>query len=778
MELTSFVGRRRDVDEVRDLLSAGRLVTLTGPGGVGKSRLGLRVADRVRKAFAAGVAFVDLAPVAEGALVAYTVAEALGIEAAQSRKDPVGAVTDFLHERQVLLLLDNCEHLVDACAALTDAVLRADEQVRVLATSRQSMGVSGELVYRVDALPVPPSDLDGRLRAETAAAEYPGLALFAERAAAVTGFQLTEANCPTVARLCRRLDGLPLAIELAAIRARVLSVQQILERLDGWMQLLVAVDRQAPDRHRSLRAVVDWSYELCSPAERLLWARASVFSGWFNVEAAEGVCSGDDLPPGQVLEAVTGLVDKSVLVWEEQAGRVQYRLLETLAEYGRGLLAELGGHEAVARRHRDWFFGLAEQMRTSWFGPDELQWSRRMRSEHDNLRVALRFCLDTQGEGQTGLAMAASLHFYWFACGHLTEGRLWLERFLTLERASTRARARALRVAGLLAGMQADQEVAVNALRECKALAEKCGDPFLNAAADAAGGLAALNRGLLREAVMLAKKALASPQYAQHPEHCQALAVASCAHALLNEGDQAAAEAAELRRFGEVSGADWARSRALILAVLARLGTQDAADDERRSCQALTIARDLNDVPVICLALLMVAWSAIAAEEYERGAVLLGSCHTIWNLVGVQEAAAVYINDRFEARARFALGDTSYEDATARGRRFDMASGVDYALNTGTSQPSGEVGGRREGARSRGRKRASGPLTAREQHVAKLVALGLSNKEIAARLLISPRTVDGHVCHILAKLGFTARAQIAAWAVRHDQGVSNQRRIC
>ncbi|MFL4951633.1 ATP-binding protein [Streptomyces sp. MMS24-I31] len=762
-ELTGFVGRRNEVADIRNALSMARLVTLTGPGGVGKSRLALRVASHIRKAYAGGAAFVDLAPLTDDSLVAYSVAEALGIEVAQSREDPVKAVTGFLAHRQVLLVLDDCDRLVAPCAGLAHALLRAADQVRILATSRRLLGVSGEHVYDVEALPVPGPETEGRLTAEAAAAGYPGLELFAERGRAVGGFRLTDENWPTVAQLCRRLDGLPLAIELAAVRTRVLSPRQILERLDDWTGLLVNVDRNAPHHHRTLRAAMDWSHDMCSPAERLLWARASVFSGRFGLEAVEGVCGGDGLPAGQVLEAVTGLVDKSVLVREEHAGHVRFRMLETVARYGRDRLTGLNERDTVAWRHRDWFMGLAEQMEAAWYGPDQMRWSNRMRAAQDDLRAALRFCLDTPGEGQAGLAMAASLHFYWFSCGHLTEGRMWLERFLDCEQAPTPARARALRVLGLLAGMQADREAAVSALGECQALAGQLGDPFLSAAADAARALAALNRGLLREAVALAEQALACPQYARHPDHFQAAAVAGCALALADERDRAATMVAELRRLAERTGAESIRCRALLGAVMA--GRADAADDERRARKALAIARDLNDAPMISLALLLVAWAAISAEEHERGAVILGICHRTWNLVGVQEAAAAFMNDRFETRARLALGDAAYLDATARGERFDMGSGISYAL-AAESSPERSATGRGTGPNAR--KRASGPLTAREQQVAKLVALGLSNREIAARLLISPRTVDGHVQRILAKLGISSRSRIATWVAQQD----------
>ncbi|MFD9970007.1 LuxR C-terminal-related transcriptional regulator [Streptomyces sp. NPDC059017] len=761
-ELTSFVGRRRETEEVKALLSTARLVTLTGPGGVGKTRLALRVARRVRRAFTDGVAFVELAPVSEGTLVAYSVAEALGFDAAHYRGDPLAVVTALLADCQTLVILDNCEHVVEACATLVDAVLRAGAQVHFLATSRQLLGVAGEYVSVVGALPVPGPCTPDRMSAAAIRAEFPAVALFAERAGAVAGFELTDDNCAEVARLCHRLDGLPLAIELAAVRTRVLAPGQILKQLESRIGLLDTVDRQAPERHRTLNAAMDWSYGLCSPSERVLWARASVFASSFELEAAQHVCGGDGLPVDAVLDAVTGLVDKSVLVREEHRGQARYRMLATLAQYGTERLAESGESQELAQRHRDWFLSLAEEMANSWWGPGQLQWSERMRGVHDDVRAALRFCLDTPGEQQAGLVLATSLHFYWFCCGHLTEGRLWLGRFLADETAPPLVRARALRVFAVLAAVQADSEVATVAVSECRALERHHCDPFLGAAADCADAVAAMGQGLLREAAARADRALACPAYARHPERSHALSVAVCARALLGEREQAAPLAVELSRCAEEYRADWIRSRALLGKVLTRPGPVDAAEKQRLCCEALVLARALDDALAMSLALMLIAEAALDSGSPQRGAVILGICRRFWRLVGLEASFAVFGYEQLETRTRQELGEAAFRSAVARGGQFATGAGFAYALGGADAarEPEAAVNGGNAPRKGRG----SGPLTVREHQVAQLVAQGLSNKQIAARLVISPRTADGHVVHILSKLGFTSRAQIAAWA--------------
>lgn len=757
-ELTSFVGRKHEVSEVRALFSRARMVTLIGPGGVGKTRLALRVATEVRRAFADGIRFVDVAQLREGELLPYLVGEVLAVRD-QSGGDQTEVITHFLRDRQMLLVFDNCEHVVDACARLMNSVLRAAPGVRMLATSRQRLGVTGEYVRSVSTLPVPAADADGPSGSGPGAlAEYPAMALFAERAAAVTEFSLTGENWPTVARLCRRLDGLPLAIELAAVRTRMMSAGEILQRLDGRFELLEAIDRAAPSRHRSLEAAVSGSYELCSPEEQLLWARASVFAGPFELDAAEGVCADDRLPVAKVLDAVSGLVDKSVLVREELLGHVRFRLLDTLAQYGRERLHEAGEAAAMARRHRDWYLELTERMEAEWFSPEQLDWSRRMRREHANLQVALAYCLTVPGESQSALRLVAAMVFYWSTSGIITEARLWLDRALALDPRPTLARARALQALGLITSIQGDNPTGYPALQECRDLARRFGDAFLEAYA--LGTLATVAmRGDLDEAVALAHEALACPEYAREPQACQAWLALIMVRSLRGEHDEAIAASDAIRRYsaacGEVSYLSWA----LCTRAVADFDKGDRASAAAHACEAMKIKRGFGDTVGIGLAVMVLTWTALASGDLLRGTVLLGAHRRLRKSYDLSGSVIPWDaqTEQLEVRAREQLGTDAFERAFARGLGFDLEQTMEYALGSGAA-PAAEGSAAAEPS----------PLTRREEQVAELVARGMSNKRIADQLVISQRTAEAHVEHILTKLDFTSRAQIASWVTQRE----------
>ncbi|MDG3012937.1 hypothetical protein G4X40_22645, partial [Rhodococcus sp. D2-41] len=359
-ELTLFVGRRREASEVRGLLSGSRLVTLTGIGGVGKTRLSVHVAQEVGRAFDDGVWMVELGKVREPELVPEAVASALRLRG-QAAQSPMELLVDFVGSRNLLLVLDNCEHVIDAAAGLAEVLLKSAPRLRVLATSREPLGIGGETVVAVPPLSVPDPAVSSSVRAML---RCDAVGLFVERArSAVPGFELTEASKGTVATICQRLEGLPLPIELTAARLRAMSVEQILERLTDRYRLLTRGSRGAPSRQQTLRQCVDWSYDLLSVRERELWARLSVFAGGFELEAAEQIC-GDGHGPGDVLDLVSSLVDKSILIREDIGGAIRYRMLETLREYGRERLRGGGGELGVRRAHRDWFERLALRAHT------------------------------------------------------------------------------------------------------------------------------------------------------------------------------------------------------------------------------------------------------------------------------------------------------------------------------------------------------------------------------------------------------------------------------
>jgi predicted ATPase/DNA-binding SARP family transcriptional activator len=420
-QLTSFVGREAAMEQVASLLAARRLVTLVGPGGTGKTRLAVELAARDRSR----VRLIELASLSDPAEVPQAVLAAVGareaglIERGARAPDPIARVTSALAGKRLLLVLDNCEHLIDAAARLAAAVLAASPEVRVLATSREPLGVTGESLWPVPPLELPPPEVDA-----AAAPGFPAVRLFLDRATAVRpAFGLDERNVAAVAQVCRRLDGIPLAIELAAARLRSLTVEQVAERLDDRFALLTGGSRIALPRHQTLRALVDWSWELLEEPERVLLRRLSVFSGGATVETAERVCSGGGLVPRAVLDLLSRLVDRSLLeAVPSEAGTMRYRLMETVRAYAVERLADAGEEHAVRRAYAEHFCALAESADPALHGPEQLAWLTRLRAEHDNLQAALRWALDA-GEAALAQRLAVALVSYWALRGYRVEAR-------------------------------------------------------------------------------------------------------------------------------------------------------------------------------------------------------------------------------------------------------------------------------------------------------------------------------------------------------------------
>ncbi|CAM5354886.1 Putative ATPase OS=Streptomyces griseomycini OX=66895 GN=FHS37_004669 PE=4 SV=1 [Streptomyces griseomycini] len=428
-------------------------MTVTGAGGVGKSRLAVRAAARC--APRDGAWRVELAPVRDPEFVEHAVVEAMGLTDHTTRS-PCETLLAHLAGREVLLVLDGFEHLVDACASLVAELLRRAPGLRVLAVGRRALSVAGETLF-----PLPPLD------------EEEAVALLEVRA----GQQAVSAGDDREARaLCRRLDGLPLAIELAAGRLGTLSPGQLLERLDDRFRLLTGGCRDALPRHRTLRTAIGWSHELCTAEERLLWARLSVFAGRFDLEAAEYVCGGNGLPAGDVLDVLSALLAQSVLTREETAAGVRYRMLDTVRAYGAEWLEATGDADRVGRRHRDWYVGLATWCELDWFSPRQGEIAARVETELPNLRRALELALAEPEEAHLGQFLAGSLWFYWVGCGRLSEGRHWLEQAVRLDTGHEQSRLKALWVLGYVAILQGDTVPALAALQECREEAERLGE--------------------------------------------------------------------------------------------------------------------------------------------------------------------------------------------------------------------------------------------------------------------------------------------------------------
>jgi predicted ATPase/DNA-binding CsgD family transcriptional regulator len=750
--VTAFVGRGREIAEIRGLLSSSRLLTLTGVGGVGKTRLAGRVAADLQRAFPDGIWLVELAPLNDPALLTHTVATTLGIREASGRW-PVAVLSEYLADKCLLLILDNCEHLLDACAVLADALLQAAAELRIVVTSRQPLGLPGEQTVVVAPLAVPDPETEASF-AEIA--YYDAVQLFVTRAADVlSGFTLTERNAAAIAALCARLDGLPMAIELAAARLRAFAPEQVLARLDERFRLLTAGSRAALPRQQTLRALVDWSFELCSPQEQALWGRLSVFAGSFDLDAAEEVCGDATLPKESVFELVAGLVDKSVLLREEHEGGVRYRLLDTIREYGRERLAGSGDELTWHRRHRGYYLALAERAAASWFSAEGPVWLDRMRLEHSNVRIALGFALSQPGEAEAGLRLAAVLWFGWRQMGLLSEGRRWLDRLLANATAPTPTRAQALWVNGSLAILQGDVPEARAMLAEATTLGRRLGDESAQAYAALFSGQVALVERDMVAGVRLFEQAMTALRASGDTfGMASALIRLALAASALGDADRASRLAEEHVALCGECGAQWlAAFGHFVLAVeFWRRGNLARAVDEAR--EAVRTHWNNHDRIGAAEGVEVLAWVAAAQHQAERAARLLGAVGNVWRTVGAPLFGLpnlVPSHDECAARSRRILGERAFALATQSGAALGFDAVVAYALEETAAVPTGDD-------------RASSPLTRRELEIADLVAQGMSNKEIASTLVIAQRTAETHVEHVLTKLGFTSRAQIATWA--------------
>jgi predicted ATPase/DNA-binding CsgD family transcriptional regulator len=754
--VTSFVGRRNAAAEVKRALSWSRIVTLTGVAGVGKSRLAVHVADAVRRGFPDGVFFVELAAVTDEGLVANAIAATLDLRD-QSEASPVEALVDDLRHEHVLLILDNCEHLAGACGDIVSALLSAAPDVRVLATSREPLNIAGETVWPVPPLSVPaiePAD-----RVPIPSGEYEALTLFEQRAAAVVpGFTLTDGNRKDATRLCARLDGLPLAIELAAVRLRALTLPQIVDRLESGFQLLTEGNRSALPRHRTLSAAISWSYDLCTEEEQELWARCAIFTGGFDLAAAEAVCSGNGIPRDEVLPGIVGLVDKSIIGLHVTAAGPRYRMLETIREFGRARLDAADSTNRLAARHRDYFAAMVKRIDTESRDGTQREWSRWLVADRPNLWAALDFCIRQPGESLVGLQMASDLWYSWVACGVVRDGRLWLERLLEAEDTAGAERTRALWVLGWILVAQGSNAAAARRLDDCLKLAESSGDTVAGSYAiqllgvarmfanDLEGAVTFLDRALSlhrRDSMWTAQALVAFPQRA-------------LAAAMLGDLDGALKLATECRRTSE-PGELWVSSWMEFALGLAWWLKDDAVRSVEHLTRSLTMKHDVNDQLGIPFCVELLAWVASARHDDERAAMLFGFADALWhrigtplfgsdNLLGWSAQRRQHTRDVFSA-GRFA-------ELSDRGRAWSMDQGIAETL------------GRRPAAAEGERPladRTTGELTAREREVAVLVADGMSNRDVASRLVISPRTAEAHVEHILTKLGFSTRAQIASW---------------
>ncbi|MFE3059520.1 protein kinase [Nocardia sp. NPDC059239] len=752
LELTSFVDRQAQVAEVRNLLSGSRLVTLTGIGGVGKSRLALRVAHKVTRDFTDGVWLVELGDLREATLLVDVVAAGLGLRNLGAGPT-LELLVGYLAARNLLLVLDNCEHLIDAVTKLTGSLLRTCPRLWIMTTSRESLMVAGESVFTVPPLGFPDSASKPTPRA---AARADAVTLFAERGAAVVpGFEVTDHNRDSVIRICARLDGLPLAIELAAARLRTMSPEQILSRLDDRYALLTRGSRSAPKRQQTLQWCIGWSYDLCTTIEQRLWNQLSVFAGGFELDAAEQV-SGTDLTDAELLDTLSALVDKSILIRDDTDGVVRFRMLETVQEYGREKAQADGEYLESARRHRDWCQRLALQAEAEWVSPHQLQRVARLERELPNLRKALEFSLFEPNGSTTRITTA--LGQFWTLNGRLSEGRQWLERGLAHSPDALPVdRAKALHQASVLAAMQGDIATATTYLSQLGTLAEQLGNPWVTAQL----AHAETSKILAEDDGDLARADKNAAVAVEIYEACGDLAMQldsrfllGWAYALQGDTTRAIACLEKTLAIAESSGETVVRSWAMWAIGFAqwRADAPDLAEASLK--EGIRLAELIGDPLVAAACLETLAWTAAEQHHDRRAAVLMGAADSLGNIAGSSAAFMVRnllaFREDCAQRSCNALGAKTFEAALQEGAVMSFDAAVSFA--------------RGERATSTEKAASSGVcLTKRERQVAELVAQGHTNRAIAARLVISPRTAAGHVEHILTKLGFTSRAQIAVW---------------
>jgi predicted ATPase/DNA-binding CsgD family transcriptional regulator len=768
VEVTGFVGRISELDHVRGLLRRARLTTLIGPGGVGKSRLALRTAFSLKGEYDDGVFLVELSALHDPELLPGAVAGALGLPE-QSGRVTVDVVIEHLADRRVLLVLDTCEHLLDACALLADLLLRETPGVTVLATSRQPLDTSGE-----HTVPVPPlGDLDA-------------VELFAQRAAAVVpGFTVDAGNRDGVLALCKRLDGIPLAIELATVRLRALPLEQLTARLEQRFQVLTGGRRSAAlPRHQTLRTAIDWSHDLCSPQERLLWARLSVFAGSFDLTAVEEVCADDEegggegahgLAPAQILEHLIGLVDKSVVLRDGDEG-ARYRLLDTIREYGADRCEE-DERERCRRRHRDHYLGRALHFFEMLLTAEQVPLYWQLHRDLADVRSALEYSLSRPDGVRPALVIAAGLWPFWSTAGLFKEGRYWLDKGLALELEPSRERSQALLWGSLLAVMQGDVGQALAGFQETCRVAEACGSALDRVLAlGYIGGIAwlsgdeATGRGTLAEALS-GQHRIGDP-LGLVVHHYQS----SYVQALIRRSDEADAHADEALRLiaaapGGGVGECMITSQLLGIKGMAAWTRGDARESVRLARESLRASRELRDFFATTNSLELLAWGSAETGRCRLAAWLLGTCGELWRKIGSPMiGVAIYQDDhsRVETLIRRKLGESEYRLLFGQGAGLAVDQAVELAL-AGAARPVSD-------SAPADRAPSVGHLTRREREVAVLVSQGLTNREISERLVISKRTADAHVEHILAKLGFSSRTQIAALARELSGGPSDGRR--